>query len=497
MAEQAIAQRRSNFKDITGKRFGKLTVLAIGELRRFRCGQQKQYWRCVCECGSVKEVSRQHLKLRGGTRSCGKCARFIDRAGRRYGRLVVVQHMGRRPSGTHFKTWWCCRCDCGRELDVTASSLVSGNTRSCGCLNDEMRATAHITHGMSGGIRGARSPEYSAWAMMIARCTNPKNGQWHNYGARGIKVAEEWRRDFAAFLAHVGRRPTAEYSLDRINNEGNYEPGNVRWATASVQCRNRRTLTHCKRGHLFTQDTTVMRQSNGRFYRRCRICERRGVAIASRAKTDPFGVVKDFEAELAEYTGARFVVTTTSCTAALLLALLWFKRKCGPQTVSFPRFTYVGVGMSVLNAGHQIAFRDERWSGEYKLEPFDLYDSARRLTSGMFRPRAMQTLSFHWTKHLAIQQGGAILHDDPEADQWLRRARFDGRREGVHPRDDVFDMVGLHCYMAGATAAEGLMRLSVLPRHNADLANSDYSDLSLAPIFRSGKAKRTLAVAAE
>lgn len=213
--------------------------------------------------------------------------------------------------------------------------------------------------------------------------------------------------------------------------------------------------------------------------------------------SNPFDVVRQFEAEICRYTGAKFVVTTTSCTSALLLALMWLRRQHGQQTVVIPKRTYVGVGMSILNARHDIAFRDEVWRGEYKLEPFNLWDSARRLTSGMRRPGAMQCLSFHWTKHLAISQGGCIILDDPEADHWLRRARFDGRREGVHPRDDTFDFVGFHCYMAGATAAEGLMRLSVLPRHNADLPNSDYSDLSLAPIFGGEKPVKAVAEAAE
>ena len=211
---------------------------------------------------------------------------------------------------------------------------------------------------------------------------------------------------------------------------------------------------------------------------------------------NPFQVVKDFETALCEYTGARYAVSCTSCTAALLMALAWFKRQYGPHTVEIPRLTYVGIGMSILNAGHRIAFRDELWEGEYRVEPFALWDSARRLTSGMFRPGGMQCLSFHWSKHLNISQGGAILLDDPEADAWLRRARFDGRREGVHPRDDNFDFAGWHFYMAGATAAEGLMRLSVLPRHNADLPRSDYSDLSLAPIF-GGRGAKPLAEAAE
>ena len=211
---------------------------------------------------------------------------------------------------------------------------------------------------------------------------------------------------------------------------------------------------------------------------------------------NPHQITADFERELCKYTGAPICVVTTSCTMALLLALMWFRRECGPQTINIPRRTYIGVGMSILNAGHSISFRDEMWSGEYALLPFPLYDSARRMTSGMWRPGSMQTLSFHWTKSLPIAQGGAILLDDPAADEYLRRIRFDGRRAGVAPSADTFDVLGMHAYMSPSDAAEGITRLATLPKHNADLPWSDYSDLSLAPIF-SGNRQKIVAEAAE
>jgi dTDP-4-amino-4,6-dideoxygalactose transaminase len=217
---------------------------------------------------------------------------------------------------------------------------------------------------------------------------------------------------------------------------------------------------------------------------------------------NPHQTTAEFEKALCDYTGAPRCVVTTSCTMALLLSLAWVKRLFGPCTVCIPRYTYVGVGMSILNAGHKIMFRDEDWSGEYRLDlsfpgPYEMYDSARRLTSGMWRPDAVQCLSFHWTKLLSIGQGGAILlPDDPEMDGWMRRARFDGRRSNLHPRDDTFDFVGYHAYMSPRDAAEGLTRLATLPKHNADLPNSDYSDLSLAPIF-GGSGAKAIAEAAE
>lgn len=203
--------------------------------------------------------------------------------------------------------------------------------------------------------------------------------------------------------------------------------------------------------------------------------------------SNPFDVVRQFEAALCDYTGARYAVTTNSCTMALLLAVACAKHlypKPAPEWVEIPKRTYVSVPMSIIHAGSYVRFRDEQWFGHYQLKPFRIWDSARRFTGDMFISGGMQCVSFHWSKILGIQQGGAILHDNPDADEWLRRARFDGRREGVAPKDDDFDMLGYHCYMSPETAAAGLVRLRFLPRRNPDLPNDPYPDLSLMKIFQ-------------
>jgi dTDP-4-amino-4,6-dideoxygalactose transaminase len=205
--------------------------------------------------------------------------------------------------------------------------------------------------------------------------------------------------------------------------------------------------------------------------------------------SDPFTVVRDFERAICAYTGAPYCVTVTSCTAALFLACMWKNVKVGPP-ILLPKLTYVGVAQSIVNAGGQMVFIDEDWQGEYELRPYAIWDAARRFTSGMYRPGTLQCVSFHVAKILGIGQGGAILHDDPKADEWLCRARFDGRREGVHPRDDDF-IRGWHCYMSPDTAAQGLWRLACLPKHNADLPRSDYSDLSKSKIFQSSVAGKS------
>ena len=229
--------------------------------------------------------------------------------------------------------------------------------------------------------------------------------------------------------------------------------------------------------------------------------------------SDPFKVVRDFEAALCEYTGAPFAVTTTSCTMALLLAVAyhlqrmrWLAQEADRligflsdrSAIEIPKRTYVSVPQSIIHAGGRPTFRDEGWRGRYQLKPLPVWDSARWFTSGMFTawgpdhsPVAfpMICLSFHWSKTLGIQQGGAILHDDPEADRWLRMARFDGRQEGVHPKIQKDWIIGWHAYMSPETAAAGLVRLATLPRNNAPLpwgpgTDSDYPDLSQLEIFK-------------
>jgi dTDP-4-amino-4,6-dideoxygalactose transaminase len=208
--------------------------------------------------------------------------------------------------------------------------------------------------------------------------------------------------------------------------------------------------------------------------------------------SDPHAVTREFEAALCGYTGAKFAVTTTSCTQAILMALAWYRSvgkhiECGRleyEPLYMPKHSYVGVPASILSAGYKVEFVDEDWQGEYALNPLPVWDSARRFTSGMFRPGAMQCVSFHWSKILGLSQGGAILHDNSKADAWLRRARFDGRTEGVSPKDDQVQYPSWHAYLSPEVSAHGLMKLSLLPLHNADLPRSDYPDLSQMEAFK-------------
>lgn len=151
----------------------------------------------------------------------------IGLVGQRFGRLEILSRDGSDKNGN---AKWLCRCECGAEKSVYSQALRSGATQSCGCMNKEINA-GRSTHGMSA------TSEYKAWAGMVQRCTNPKNPKWSRYGARGITVCDRWR-DFESFRADMGARP-AGMTIDRKDNDGNYEPGNSRWATQQQQGNNR------------------------------------------------------------------------------------------------------------------------------------------------------------------------------------------------------------------------------------------------------------------
>ncbi len=160
-------------------------------------------------------------------------------AGTRFGRLIVL-HEAERHGPSRLRQFRC-KCDCGNVSVVGLSGLRSGATKSCGCLRKQLSAERLRTHGLSG------TAEYNVWFNMMARCFNPNHPQFPHYGGRGISVCDRWRESPGVFLEDMGPRPSAAHSIDRVDNDGNYEPGNCHWATRREKGNNiqhNRLLTH-------------------------------------------------------------------------------------------------------------------------------------------------------------------------------------------------------------------------------------------------------------
>lgn len=152
--------------------------------------------------------------------------------GTRFGRLEVVSRNGSIRS----KAAWLCRCDCGGNVTVTTDRLIGGSTKSCGCFQRKRASEAKTKHGGSAGH--SRTKEYSAWIQIRRRTIGDAKGKAPAYV--GVTICEEWANSFPSFLAHIGPAPTPHHTVDRINPNRGYEPGNVRWATSKEQNRNRR-----------------------------------------------------------------------------------------------------------------------------------------------------------------------------------------------------------------------------------------------------------------
>lgn len=243
-------------EDIAGMKFGKLTAIKVDTMSKHK----RTHWFCKCDCGNpkLKSVSMSDLK-NGNTQSCG-CLRRDDLIGRRFGRLVVNEFAGIE----YFKnskgaSKWLCECDCGNTTTVSGNALKSGRQVSCGCYNKEI----HTKHNKS------YDRLYNIYRNMIHRCYNPIDKRYYTHGARGITVCDEWQLD----KNHTGMKNFYKWAfnngyqedltIDRIDNNGNYEPLNCRWADYFVQGNNKRN------NHMITYNEKT--QSLAQWSRECGI----------------------------------------------------------------------------------------------------------------------------------------------------------------------------------------------------------------------------------
>lgn len=273
--------------NLQGQRFGQL--VATESAGRAKGGI---LWTCSCDCGGTATVTAGRLRA-GHHKSCGcRGPKLRELAGRVVGRLNVLK----RAPDKRNKVYWLCQCSCGNLAEVLGTYLNQGYTRSCGCLAGELVGINRRTHGMSG------SREYSAWLNMRSRCLNPQTPSYKYYGGRGVKIASEFST-FEGFYAAVGQRPPG-MSLDRINVNGDYAPGNVRWATAITQAGNtRKSLLLTYQGK--TQCVAAWARENGmkvpciknRLARGWDI--ERALSTPSGADVDNVGLVKRFAAIVA------------------------------------------------------------------------------------------------------------------------------------------------------------------------------------------------------
>ena len=228
--------------DLTGQRFGRLTVVKRAEDAVYKNGKHKVRWLCKCDCGNYSIVQPNNLHS-GGSRSCGclrrdnsgtRHNRFINLTGKQFGRLTVISKTDEKRRN---KLTWLCKCTCGNEKIVAGADLRSGHTKSCGC--------DQYGHNVKHGKVGCRL--YGVWAGMLDRCRNPNASQYKDYGGRGICVCEAWHDfqnfyDWALSSGYDENAPRGQCTIDRIDVNRNYEPENCRWVDMKTQRMNQRPI---------------------------------------------------------------------------------------------------------------------------------------------------------------------------------------------------------------------------------------------------------------
>ena len=236
---------------LIGHIYGKLTVI------EHEPDLGLEFWRCKCECGEEIIVKRAHLRA-GNTKSCG-CLRRDDLTNQKFGRLTALKYDAGQKK-------WHCLCQCGRDLWVSPAHLKNGLTQSCGCYQKDRARETQLKHGK------AHTKVFYAWSHMKDRCLNPNNKHYASYGGRNITICDRWL-DFNNFLTDMGEpvEGPERISLDRIDNDGNYEPGNCRWANQKTQNNNKRNskfYTHEGQTHTLPEWAEIKGVSYGQLRQR-------------------------------------------------------------------------------------------------------------------------------------------------------------------------------------------------------------------------------------
>lgn len=222
-------------KDLTGHKYGKLTVLKLSEQRL----RGIPSWDCVCDCGNLKTSCAMDLRA-GQVTSCG-CSQHKrapkDIAGQAFSELIAMSSTGTKCNNGDYL--WNCKCSCGTACTYPIGQLNSGSATHCGCKTSERISAANFVHGMKD------TPEYGSWSHARERIFNPDCQEYPKYGGRGLKFEADWA-EFSVFIAEIGRMPEdgKRYTIDRIKNKLGYVRGNVRWATDHQQARNKTFQTN-------------------------------------------------------------------------------------------------------------------------------------------------------------------------------------------------------------------------------------------------------------